>query len=237
MTEPPDGARQQPAPGIAAVGDAVAWRRSEVAVAYPDAVAVMEARVAAIADGCASELIWLLEHPPLFTAGTSARPDDLIWRDRFPVYQTGRGGQFTYHGPGQRVVYVMLDVRRRFDGVRPFVTALERWTIRTLAEFGVVGVTRADRVGVWVERPELGREDKIAAIGIRLRRWVSFHGLAINVAPELSHFSGIVACGIRDHGVTSLAELGVHATLDDVDAALARTLPTILDAAQVGQDA
>ncbi len=190
-------------------------------VGYEDAVAAMSARAGAIADGAAPELVWLLEHPPLYTAGTSARPEELI-EARFPVHRTGRGGQFTYHGPGQRVAYVMLDLKRRSPDVRRFVVTLEEWIIRTLAAFGVRGERREDRIGVWVRRPERGdgHEDKIAAIGIRVQRWVTLHGIAINVAPELAHFSGIVPCGVSDarYGVTSLADLGVHATMAEVDA-------------------
>ncbi len=183
----------------------------------------MDARVAAIAEGRARELVWLLEHPPLYTSGTSARAGDLI-EARFPVFQTGRGGQLTYHGPGQRVAYVMLDLRRRKPDVRAYVASLEAWIIRALASFGVAGETRADRVGVWVRRPDKGdgHEDKIAAIGVRIKRWVTLHGIAINVAPDLAHFSGIVPCGIADarYGVTSLADLGHAATMGDVDDAL-----------------
>ena len=194
-------------------------------VGYEDAVAAMSARAGAIADGAAPELVWLLEHPPLYTAGTSARPEELI-EARFPVHRTGRGGQFTYHGPGQRVAYVMLDLKRRSPDVRRFVVTLEEWIIRTLAAFGVRGERREDRIGVWVRRPERGdgHEDKIAAIGIRVQRWVTLHGIAVNVAPELAHFSGIVPCGVSDarYGVTSLADLGVHATMAEVDAVLRR---------------
>lgn len=192
---------------------------------YGEAVVWMEARVAAIASGEAPECVWLLEHPPLYTAGTSAQESDLLVPARFPVYRTGRGGQYTYHGPGQRVAYVMLDLRRRGSDIRAFVCALEDWIIATLARFGVTGERRPGRIGVWVPRPELGpgREDKIAAIGVRVRRWVSFHGIAINVAPDLEHFSGIVPCGVRDQGVTSLADLGVAAGMDEVDAALKAT--------------
>jgi len=202
---------------------AVAWAVSEHPVAYPDAVAAMEARVAAIADGRAGELVWLLEHPPLYTAGTSARLEDVQPGARFPVHKTGRGGQLTYHGPGQRVVYAMLDLRRRGGDVRAFVTALEGWIIDTLAAFAIHGETRPDRVGVWVRRPErgAGREDKIAAIGIRLRRWISYHGLSINLEPNLAHFDGIVPCGIRGHGVTSLADLGHVVSMAELDMALA----------------
>ena len=198
------------------------WAISTEPVDYAEAVAVMEARVAAIANGEAPELVWLLEHPPLYTAGTSTRWEDLIDPDRFPVYSTGRGGQLTYHGPGQRVVYTMLDVRRRTGDVRAFVRALEGWVIDSLHAFRVRGETRGDRVGVWVRRPERGEgvEDKIAAIGIRLRRWISFHGLSLNVSPDLTHFDGIVPCGVRQHGVTSLADLGRPVAMDDVDVAL-----------------
>jgi lipoyl(octanoyl) transferase len=198
------------------------WCVSDAPVGYAAAVGVMEARVARIAEGTASELVWLLEHPPLYTAGTSARPADLLAPDRFPVHPSGRGGQYTYHGPGQRVVYVLLDVRRRAGDVRAFVGLLERWLIGTLLRLGVAGETRRDRVGVWVRRPERGPgvEDKIAAIGIRLRRWISFHGMSLNVDPDLSHFEGIVACGVRDHGVTSLLDLGRVVSMAEVDMAL-----------------
>lgn len=206
------------------------WLMSHEPVAYDRAVAEMDARATAIADGRADEAIWLLEHPPLFTAGTSARPKDLRWPDRFPVYATRRGGQYTYHGPGQRVVYVMLDLTRRGRDVRAFVSDLEAWVIATLDRFNVTGVVHADRVGVWVPRPEkppladgTPREDKIAAIGIRMRRWVSFHGISINVEPDLSHFDGIVPCGITGHGVTSLVDLGLPVTLTDLDVALKAT--------------
>jgi len=208
---------------IPQIATEVDWAVAGQLVAYPVAVATMEARVAQIAAGTAGEVIWLLEHPPLYTAGTSAKAEDLVAPDRFPVFQSGRGGQFTYHGPGQRVAYVMLDVRRRFGGdVRCFVKFLETVVIETLARFGVNGEVREGRVGVWVARPEIGpgTEDKIAALGIRIRRGVSFHGLSINVAPDLSHFSGIVPCGISEHGVTSLKALGKHTTVEDVDAAL-----------------
>ena len=208
----------------------VEWITSDGLVPYETAVTEMEARAARIAEGTAGEAIWLLEHPPLYTAGTSAKPADLTDPGRFPVYDTRRGGQYTYHGPGQRVVYVMLDVGARGRDVRAFVQSLEAWVIATLAEFGVRGEIREGRVGVWVQRPEKPSapnggvaEDKIAAIGIRLRKWVSFHGISINVEPDLSHFDGIVPCGIRDHGVTSLVDLGLPVTLEDVDAALKRT--------------
>jgi len=200
------------------------WRVAPAPVAYPDAVAAMEARVAAIRAGEAGELAWLVEHPPLYTAGTSARPADLIEPDRFPVYASGRGGQYTYHGPGQRVAYLMLDLAARKPDVRAYVSALEDWLIATVGHFGVRAVRRPGAVGVWVPRPEKGegRADKIAAIGIRVRRWVTFHGVALNVAPSLEHYSGIVPCGIATEGVTSLADLGVTTTMADVDAALRR---------------
>jgi lipoyl(octanoyl) transferase len=201
----------------------VDWLVSDGPVDYEAAVAAMQARAEAISAGHAPELVWLLEHPPLYTAGTSARREDLLMPDRFPVYRTGRGGQYTYHGPGQRIVYVMLDVGRRTGGdVRAFVAALERWTIETLAAFGVPAVTHAGQVGVWVDRPDKGpgQREKIAAIGLRLRRWISQHGLAINVDPDLAHFDGIVPCGVREHGVTSLADLGCVARFDEVDRVL-----------------
>jgi lipoyl(octanoyl) transferase len=201
----------------------VGWAVSPDPVPYPAAIEAMERRAAAIADGEAGELVWLLEHPPLYTAGVSAKPADLLQPDRFPVFQTGRGGQYTYHGPGQRVAYVMLDLRTRGRDVRAFVTSLEAWLIAALARFEVAGETRDDRVGVWVEtRPHGGSpgESKIAAIGVKLRRWVSFHGVSLNVAPNLGHFDGIVPCGIADHGVTSLADLGFRTTMGDVDEAL-----------------
>ncbi len=201
----------------------VEWRVSEGQTAYDAALAAMDARVAAIANGQAPELAWLLEHPPLYTAGTSAQTGELI-EARFPVHRAGRGGQFTYHGPGQRVAYVMLDLNRRTPDVRGFVATLEEWLIRTLARFNVRGERRADRIGVWVRRPDKGkdREDKIAAIGIRLRRWVSLHGIALNVEPDLSHFAGIIPCGVRDqrYGVTSLADLGIPVSMAEVDMAL-----------------
>lgn len=200
--------------------DTVEWKISDAPVAYSEALAFMEQRAAGIANGIALECIWLLEHPPLYTAGTSANPADLTDPHRFPVHETGRGGQYTYHGPGQRVAYVMLDLNKRGRDVRKFVTFLEDWLITTLDRFNVRGERRADRVGVWVQRPDLGREDKIAAIGIRLRRWVSFHGISLNVEPDLEHFSGIVPCGVHEHGVTSLVDLGLPVTMTDVDIAL-----------------
>lgn len=198
------------------------WEISSGLVAYEEALARMDSEAAAIARGEAPDLVWLLEHPPLYTAGTSAKDGDLVAPDRFPVHRTGRGGQYTYHGPGQRVAYVMLDLRRRGHDVRAFVAGLENWIIATLAAFNVTGERREDRVGVWVRRPEKGPgiEDKIAAIGIRVRRGVSFHGISLNVDPDLSHFSGIVPCGVRDHGVTSLVDLGLLVTIEDVDMAL-----------------
>jgi len=199
--------------------ETIAWRISDRLVEYPAALPAMEARAAAIADGRENELVWLLEHPPLYTAGTSAKREDLLAPARFPVFETGRGGQFTYHGPGQRVGYVMMDLRKRGNDVRRFVRDLEDWLIRTLARFNVRGERREGRVGIWVARTG-GREDKIAALGIRVRRGVSFHGVSLNVEPELEHFSGIVPCGIQDHGVTSLADLGLTVTMADVDLAL-----------------
>ncbi len=201
----------------------VEWRVSDSVVPYPDAVAEMEMRAAEIAAGRASEMVWLLEHPPLYTSGTSGRTEDLL-DPRFPLFAAGRGGQLTYHGPGQRVAYVMLDLKRRRPDVRAYVAGLEEWIIRTLARFNVRGERREDRVGVWVKRPDKGdgHEDKIAAIGVRLRRWVSFHGIAINVEPDLSHFAAIVPCGVADprYGVTSLVDLGHPVTMADVDVAL-----------------
>ena len=211
----------------------VEWITSPGLTGYKEAEAFMEDRAAAIAAGTAEECIWLLEHPPLYTAGTSARPEDLKDAGRFPVFQTRRGGQYTYHGPGQRVIYVMLDVGARGRDVRLFVQQLERWVIAALGEFNVTGHVRPGRVGVWVVRDDAPltdggtpREDKIAAIGIRLRRWVSFHGIAINVDPDLGHFGGIVPCGISGHGVTSLVDLGLPVTLADLDVAIARAFGT-----------
>jgi lipoyl(octanoyl) transferase len=196
---------------------AVEWRVAGGLTPYPEAVSVMEERAAAIAEGKAAELVWLVEHPPIYTAGTSARPADLL-DARFPVFKTGRGGQFTYHGPGQRVGYVMLDLKRRKPDVRAFVHDLEEWLIGALARFNVRGERREGRVGIWVARH--GREDKIAALGVRVRRWVTFHGVSLNVDPDLSHFSGIVPCGIAEHGVTSLHDLGLPVAMADVDVAL-----------------
>ncbi|HVL19414.1 MAG TPA: lipoyl(octanoyl) transferase LipB [Amaricoccus sp.] len=223
---------------VAAEGTMPDWRISDGLVPFPQALAEMEARVEAIIAGRAPELVWLLEHPPLYTAGTSARREDLLEPDRFPVYPTRRGGEYTYHGPGQRVAYVMLDLNRRGRDVRAFVRQLEDWVIRTLGEFAVKGERRAGRVGVWVVRPDRPpqpdgspAEDKIAAIGVRLRRWVSFHGIAINVEPDLAHFGGIVPCGIRGHGVTSLVDLGLPVTMADLDLALERTFRQVFGAA------
>lgn len=205
----------------------VEWRIEPGLTPYPQALEFMESRAAAIREGKAAEMVWLVEHPPLYTAGTSAKAGDLIEADRFPVFSAGRGGEYTYHGPGQRVAYVILDLKRRREDVRAFVAALEEWIIRALDRFNVKGERREDRVGVWVIRPDRPTlpngamaEDKIAAIGIRLRRWVSFHGIAINVEPELSHFSGIVPCGITGYGVTSLVDLGLPVTMADVDIAM-----------------
>lgn len=212
----------------------VDWITSKGLTEYDDAVVWMEARVADIHSGRASECVWLVEHPPLYTAGTSADPTDLTDPDRFPVHQSRRGGQYTYHGPGQRVAYVLLDLNVRGRDVRKFVQQLEAWVIATLAEFNVKGLVREGRVGVWVERPEKApnpdgsiAEDKIAAIGVRLRKWVSYHGLSINVDPELDHFGGIVPCGISEHGVTSLVDLGLPVTMDDLDHALQRSFPGV----------
>ena len=197
------------------------WIVAEGLVPYPEAVAFMEARAAAIREGTAPETIWLVEHPPLYTAGTSAQPSDLLDPAALPVFATGRGGQYTYHGPGQRVVYVMLDLKRRGSDVRAFVRDLEEWLIRTLARLGVTGERREGRVGIWVARPGgVAGEDKVAALGVRLRHWVSFHGVALNVDPDLGHYAGIVPCGIRAHGVTSLAKLGATTDMSVVDQAL-----------------
>lgn len=215
-------------------GAPAGWAVSTGYVPYPAAVAAMEARAAAIADGAAGELIWLLEHPPLYTAGVSAKTSDLLEPERFPVFESARGGQFTYHGPGQRVAYVMLDLTRRGRDVRAFVAALEAWIIDALCAFNVTGEMRDGRVGVWVERkgPGWSREDKIAAIGVKLRRWVSFHGISLNVEPDLSHFSGIVPCGQVEHGVTSLVDLGLPVTLDEADEALKASFRKVFGAVE-----
>jgi lipoyl(octanoyl) transferase len=211
----------------------VAWRVQDGLTGYAEAVEAMDSRAGAIAAGQAGELVWLVEHPPLYTAGTSANPVDLI-EARFPVHQTGRGGQFTYHGPGQRVAYAMLDLKRRGPDLRRYVATLEEWIIRTLAAFNVRGERREDRIGVWVRRPEKGNgcEDKIAALGIRVRQWVTLHGIAINVEPDLAHFAGIVPCGVKEqrYGVTSLADLGVTATMDDLDLALRQSFESLFGA-------
>lgn len=226
-----------PSPG----GEPVEWLVSDVPVDYEAAVAFMEDRVAAIAEGRARECVWLLEHPPLYTAGTSAQAADLIDTGGFPVYRSGRGGQYTYHGPGQRVAYVMLDLRRRAAGggpdLRRFVAALEAWIIATLDSFNVRGERREDRVGVWVRRPEKGDgvEDKIAAIGIRVRRGVSFHGISLNVDPDLGHYRGIVPCGIRAHGVTSLVDLGLLVSINDADVALRAAFEPVFGPVEPGR--
>jgi lipoyl(octanoyl) transferase len=220
MDAPPPSPAKAPAN---AQGGPLEWRVSPGLVAYEEAVAAMEARAAAIRDQGAPELVWLLEHPPLYTAGTSADPAELLDGARFPVHQTGRGGRYTYHGPGQRVAYVLLDLKRRGPDVRGYVANLEKWVIRTLAACGVTGETRAGRIGIWVTRPDPvfgSREEKIAAVGVRVRRWVTYHGISLNVAPDLSHFTGIVPCGISEHGVTSLKALGKTADMAAVDAAL-----------------
>jgi len=224
-----EAAARDDAPISAPVG----WAVSRGLVAYPEAVAAMEARALAIAEDRAGELVWLLEHPPLYTAGVSAKPADLLDPGRFPVFASARGGQYTYHGPGQRVAYVMLDLRRRGRDVGAFVRALEAWIIGALADFNVEGQVRPGRVGVWVERKTPGlppREDKIAAIGVKLRRWVSFHGISLNVEPDLSHFEGIVPCGIQAHGVTSLVDLGLPVSMDEADAALKASFERVFGA-------
>ncbi len=210
-------------------GDFVEWAIAEGLTPYEQAVAFMEARAQAIAEDQARELVWLVEHPPLYTAGTSAQASDLVDPDRFPVHQTGRGGQYTYHGPGQRVAYVMLDLKRRTPDLRRYVAALESWLIQTLAAFNIRGERREDRVGVWVRRPDKGEtaEDKIAAIGIRVRRWATYHGISLNVEPDLTHFTGIVPCGVTQHGVTSLVDLGIPVTMPEVDAAMRKAFEDI----------
>lgn len=214
----------------------VEWRITDSLVPYPEAQSFMEERIKKIANGTAPECVWLLEHPPLYTAGTSANPADLIAPDRFDVFETGRGGEYTYHGPGQRIAYVMLDLKRRSQDVRLFVATLEEWIINTLEAHNIKGERREDRVGVWVERPEKGQgiEDKIAAIGIRLRKWVTFHGISLNVEPDLSHYSGIVPCGIEKHGVTSFVDLGYPITMPEVDMTLREEFEKLFGPTQQG---
>jgi lipoyl(octanoyl) transferase len=225
--------RQELLPLDGSISGAVEWRITDGLVPYDDAVVEMEARVEAIAAGTMPELVWLLEHPALYTAGTSADSRDLTDPSRFPVFQSGRGGQYTYHGPGQRVAYVMLDLKQRGPDVRRFVAGLETWLIGTLRAFNVAGERREDRVGVWVRRPDKPllcnrmAEDKIAAIGIRIRRWVTFHGISLNVEPDLSHFTGIVPCGVEAHGVTSMADLGLTVSMPDVDMVLRTEFETV----------
>ena len=214
---------------VAAMDDGIEWRTSAGLTPYADAFALMQDRSAAIRAGEASELVWLLEHPPLYTAGTSARIQDLLAPRRFPVFDAGRGGQYTYHGPGQRVAYLMLDLQRRKPDLRRYIWQLEEWVIRALAAFNVQGARRAGRIGIWVVKPG-GQEAKIAAIGVRVRRWVTYHGVAINLEPDLEHFAGIVPCGISGFGVTSLADLGLTATMAELDAALMATFEEVFGA-------
>jgi lipoyl(octanoyl) transferase len=219
---------------------AIEWRISEAPVGYEDAVAAMEQRVAGIIGNKQPDLIWLLEHPPLYTAGTSADAGDLLRHD-LPVFQTGRGGQYTYHGPGQRVVYAVMDLKQRRADLRWYICQLEQWVIDTLSEFGIKGERREGRVGIWIDRARLGgrpgQEDKIAAIGVRVRKWVAYHGISINLDPKLSDFDGIVPCGIREHGVTSLVDLGLPVSMEDLDAALMRRFPESLLPAGEGREA
>jgi lipoyl(octanoyl) transferase len=221
--------RPGPAPGGAPDQSLVEWRISAAPVAYPEALAAMEERAAAIRAGDAPELVWLLGHPPLYTAGTSARLQDLLAPQRFPVFDAGRGGQYTYHGPGQRVAYLMLDLQRRKPDLRRYIWQLEEWIIRALARFNVRGERRAGRIGIWVVRPG-GQEAKIAAIGVRVRRWVTYHGVAINLDPDLDHFGGIVPCGISGFGVTSFADLGLTTTMAELDAVLRPTFEEVFGA-------
>ncbi len=217
------GEKSMAADGAGRARPSMEWGIEEQAIAYPEAVARMEARVEAIRAGTAPELVWLIEHPPLYTAGTSADPKELIDPHRFPVFKSGRGGRYTYHGPGQRVAYVLLDLKARNPDIRCYVHALEEWLMLALTRFGVVAERRPDRIGLWVVRRDLNqplREDKIAAVGVRVRRWVSFHGVALNIEPNLEHFSGIIPCGVAQHGVTSLVDLGIPASMAEVDAAL-----------------
>jgi lipoyl(octanoyl) transferase len=213
---------------VITAGARLEWRTSETLVPYPEALAAMEERVAAIRDGSAAELVWLLEHPPLYTAGTSADPAELIEPERFPVYAAGRGGRYTYHGPGQRIAYLMLDLKRRDPDVRRYVERIEDWVIGTLGRFGVKGEKRDGRIGIWVVRPD-STEAKIAAIGVRVRRWVTYHGVAINLCPDLGHFQGIVPCGISEHGVTSLHALGVPIGFPELDAALRASFAEVFE--------
>ena len=212
------------------------WAVSAAPVDYPAAVAAMETRVAAIRAGRAQEQVWLLEHPPIYTAGTGANPAELLDAGALPIYATGRGGRYTYHGPGQRIAYVMLDLRRRRRDVRAFVRALEQWVIAALARFGVDGERRPGRVGIWIDRGR-GREAKIAAVGVRVRHWITFHGVSINVAPDLGHYAGIVPCGVAAHGVTSLADLGVAASMEELDGALEATFEPVFGAATAREPA
>jgi lipoyl(octanoyl) transferase len=213
---------------------AITWTTESALIPYPEALTAMQAQVAAIRDGMAGDLVWLVEHPPLYTAGSSAKPDELEQPDRFPTYQAGRGGQWTYHGPGQRVAYVMLDLTQphgsvRARDVRDYVRGLEEWLIRTVAAFGITGQRREGRVGIWVIDPNTKQESKIGAIGVRITRWVSWHGVSLNVAPDLAHFSGIVPCGIREHGVTSLQALGAGVSMRDVDHALRQAWAAVFE--------
>lgn len=214
---------------LRADGHSALWEIAPAPVAYPDALEHMKSRARAIAEGQAEELVWLVEHPPLYTAGTSAKAQDLLDAAKLPVYEAGRGGQYTYHGPGQRVVYTMLDLRQRGRDIRCLVNGLEAWVIDTLAQFNIRGERRQDRIGVWVPRPERGpgSEDKISAIGVRVSRWVSFHGISLNIAPDLTHYEGIVPCGIRDHGVTSFEDLGHLVSMPEVDSALRTSFETV----------
>ena len=205
----------------------VLWRVEKQPVPYLDAVAFMEAQVAAIRAGTGQEMVWLLEHPPIYTAGTSARPQDLLNPERFPVHEAGRGGQYTYHGPGQRVAYVMLDLQKRGPDIQKYICNLEKWLKNTLAVFGITGETRTGRGGTWVMRADNSGEDKIAAIGVRVRRWVSYHGVSLNLNPDLSHYDGIVPCGVTEHGVTSLEKLGLNVTMEQLDAALRQCFEAI----------
>jgi len=213
--------------------DPVTWEISEGLTPYPEAVARMETRAQSIAAGTAGELVWLVEHPPLYTAGTSAKPEDLVDPDRFEVFASGRGGQYTYHGPGQRVVYVMLDLRKRGRDVSAFIRTLEQWIMDTLSELGVTAERRCGRVGVWIDHAD-GREEKIAAIGVRLKKWVSFHGISINLSPDLTHYSGIVPCGINEHGVTSIKGLGHSGSMAKLDQCLQENFETLFGPVSTG---